>query len=325
MRFRDRVAACFKSLATGDAVGKQTETLSSASVSRCYPEGINGFQGEPGTVIPRYSGKRYEWRIGEVTDDTEQTSAVARAVLRAGEARHEEIGRELLRCRKSVHPGVRIWAFQQAAEATAMAVDGDGSGAAMRVAPVGVMIRPDDLDALAQAAYEASIPTHGGRLGLAAAAAVAAAVSAALEGESPRRVLTTALSASRLAERLRPETAGTSMATCIENVYSSLAGRSPLSAGDITQQCFPDRPETIVPLAISLALITRSAEETILLAANVGGDSDSVGSIGGAIAGALCPSSVNEEWFRVVQSVNPTECDEILTLGDALALKWQRT
>jgi ADP-ribosylglycohydrolase len=49
-------------------------------------------------------------------------------------------------------------------------------------------------------------------------------------------------------------------------------------------RCFPDKPENKVPLAISLAVITKSVEETILLAANIGGDADSVASIGGAIA-----------------------------------------
>jgi ADP-ribosylglycohydrolase len=36
----------------------------------------------------------------------------------------------------------------------------------------------------------------------------------------------------------------------------------------------------------------------------VGGDSDSVASIGAAIAGALSPATVNEAWFDVVQAVN---------------------
>ena len=82
MQFQERVIGCFKALATGDAVGKQTEMLSRADVRQWYPGGITGFVGQPGEVIPRYAGKRYEWRIGETTDDTEQTIAVARALLR---------------------------------------------------------------------------------------------------------------------------------------------------------------------------------------------------------------------------------------------------
>ena len=65
----DRATACLKGVAIGDAIGKQTETLSREDVTRWYPHGIRGFEGTPGTVIPRYIGNRkHEWRIGETTD-----------------------------------------------------------------------------------------------------------------------------------------------------------------------------------------------------------------------------------------------------------------
>src|SRR4051794_1630047 len=70
MTYEERVAGCFLGLATGDAIGKQTETLSRADVRKWYPAAITGFVGQPGDIIPRYRGKRYEWRIGETTDDT---------------------------------------------------------------------------------------------------------------------------------------------------------------------------------------------------------------------------------------------------------------
>src|ERR1700722_17939580 len=109
MGYKERAIGCFKGLATGDAIGKQTEMLTRADIHTCYPGGITGFHGQPGDIIPRYLGKRYPWRIGETTDDTEQTIAVARAILREGDASHEAIGKELLQCKKSVHPGVSMW------------------------------------------------------------------------------------------------------------------------------------------------------------------------------------------------------------------------
>jgi len=64
-----------------------------------------------------------------------------------------------------------------------------------------------------------------------------------------------------------------------------------------------------VPLAIALALVTESAEETVLRAANIGGDADSVASIGGAIAGALRPASVNLSWYAAVSATNGDDLD----------------
>src|SRR5438046_7924847 len=132
MRYEERVIGCFKGLATGDAIGKQTETLTRADVQKWYPRGITGFEGQPGDVIPRYAGKRYEWRIGETTDDTEQTVAVARALLGEGRVSHEAIGRELLQCRKSLHPGVSLWSFAQSGDLARITSEGDGCGADMR-------------------------------------------------------------------------------------------------------------------------------------------------------------------------------------------------
>jgi ADP-ribosylglycohydrolase len=66
---------------------------------------------------------------------------------------------------------------------------------------------------------------------------------------------------------------------------------------------------------MNLALLTESSERTILLAANVGDDSDSVASIGGAIAGALRPDEVKDDWFDVVQAVNQ---DDLVEIAEAL-------
>jgi len=56
---------------------------------------------------------------------------------------------------------------------------------------------------------------------------------------------------------------------------------------------FPDHPMTIVPLALCLATLMGSAEEAILMAVNVGGDSDSVASIAGGVLGAASLMRVN--------------------------------
>ena len=81
---------------------------------------------------------KHEWRIGETTDDTERTIAVARAIIRDRRVSHESIGREMLGCRKCVHPGVKsLWEFHQANDPVRVATRHDGCGAAI-VAPVGI-------------------------------------------------------------------------------------------------------------------------------------------------------------------------------------------
>ena len=70
-----------------------------------------------------------------------------------------------------------------------------------------------------------------------------------------------------------------------------------------------------MPLAIALATIADSADTAVLLAANVGGDSDSVASIAGAICGARFPESVNAHWYEVVEAIND---HRLVALGEAL-------
>jgi ADP-ribosylglycohydrolase len=315
----DRAVACLKGIATGDALGKQTENLSRENLGRWYPQGLRGFEGAPGTIIPRYTGNsKRKWRIGETTDDTERTIAVARAIIADRDVSHVSIGREMLGCTKSVHPGVRsLWEFHQAGDPTRMAGTHDGCGAAVRVAPVGIFYPSGSLDLLVRGAYEASISTHGGSLAIAAAAATAAAVSAAIDGASPQEVLERAEQAAALAERRWPGGRRAPVfAGAIRAIHDNLASLPALSAADVAGCCFPDQPLTIVPLALGLATLLPSATDAILLAANIGGDSDSVASIAGGILGAMYPSTLNERWCEIVENVNHHGLSRI---GDQLA------
>jgi ADP-ribosylglycohydrolase len=302
----DRIQGCLKGIATGDAIGKQTEMLSPADVIEWYPNGVRGFEGTPGAIIPRYVGNsKHEWRIGETTDDTERTIAVARAIISERNVSHVSIGREMLGCRKCVHPGVRsLWEFHQVCDPTHIATMHDGCGAAIRVAPVGIFHTSDALEALVNGAREASISTHGGSLAIAAAAATAAAVSAAIDGASSQHVLSLAERAATVAETRWPGSSPPAFASAIRGIHDDLASRPVIRASDLAAKWFPDRPLTIVPLALGLATVMRSAEEAILLAANVGGDSDSVASIAGGILGAMYPHTVNQQWYETVERIN---------------------
>ena len=174
----------------------------------------------------------------------------------------------------------------------------------MRVSPVGMLYRSASLDALVSGAFEASISTHGGSLAIAAAAATAAAVSAAIDGASSREVLAISEQAAADAERRWPGAGPPAFADAIRTVHDALAQLPTITAADVAARCFPDRPLTIVPLALALAALMQSAEDAILVAANVGGDSDSVASIAGGILGAMYPATVNQQLFDVTTRVN---------------------
>ncbi len=312
----DRIVGCLKGIAIGDAIGKQTETLSREDVVRWYPQGVRGFEGTPGAIIPRYAGNsKRQWRIGETTDDTERTVAVARAIAAERSVSHEAVGREMLACTKCVHPGIKsLWEFHQAGDPLRVTETHDGCGAAVRVAPVGILYASNRLDDLVNGAREASISTHGGSLAVAAAAATAAAVSAAIDAGSPHQVLEHAARAAAQAE----SRSGSALefANAIRTLHDDLATLPALRPADVAARWLPNQPMTIVPLALGLATTMRSAEDAILLAANVGGDSDSVGSIAGGILGAMYPHTVNQDWYDVVERINN---HDLVAIADQLA------
>ena len=301
-----RILACLKALATGDAIGKQTETLTRRGIQHWYPGGVHGFEGSPGTTIPRYvSNSKRQWLVGETTDDTEGTLAVARAILRDGRVRHITVGEELLTCTKGIHPGVRsLWEFHQARDPARITSEHEGCGAAIRVAPVGIRYASCRIDEIVSGAKEASIPTHGGALAVAAAAATAAAVSAAIDGLRADQILDRSMLAADCAEHAQRGSSTAVFGRAMSTIHGDLVAMPYLDAEVLSSKYFPDDPLRIVPLALALAMVMQSAERVILLAANLGGDSDSVASIAGAIAGARYPHTVRDDWYAIVENVN---------------------
>jgi ADP-ribosylglycohydrolase len=185
----------------------------------------------------------------------------------------------------------------------------------MRTALVSVIYPSSRLEDLTRDAYDCAAPTHGGQT-TCAATAVAGAVSAALEGRPKVEVLSVALKASKEAEAFQPTEDVSTVTRAMETIYSNLTRRKNLVVDEVAHEYFPVKTLNIVPRTISLSSITESAEETVLFAANVGGDSDTVASIAGAIDRALYPETVNNEWFEVVSAINE---NSLLDVANSLA------
>jgi hypothetical protein len=125
-----------------------------------------------------------------------------------------------------------------------------------------------------------------------------------------------ALCAAKLAEGGAIGSHGGAFVDAVRGIREHLSEANTLTPSGIGDKVFPNRPLTIVPLAIVLATVMESAEAAIVLAANIGGDSDSVASIAGGILGARLPSTVNSEWYAVVERVNN---HELLRLAEDLS------
>ena len=203
---------------------------------------------------------------------------------------------------------------------------GTTNGAAMRVTPIGIAVSTADPEAFADAVWSSCQVTHATRQGFQSAALVAAAVSMGIDWDTPSASDMTALlwkaltyvdslpergawtpdpdvvAATRRAMQLVANPASSSLECLVEQVGTSVASAQ------------------AIPMAF--ALLARDPSPRALLdAANIGGDTDTIGAIAGAILGAALGVEVlPADSLSMIEEVShlglPSVALELLELRD---------
>ena len=309
-------------LAIGDALGMPTQLLSPEDVDRRFGM-ITWFQPAPDDH-PIAAGLP----AGHITDDTEQALLIARLLIDghgridphtlADALAHWE--REMVRRGSLDLLGPST---QRAISAVAAGTSveeagrfGDTNGAAMRVTPVGIARPVEDFDGLLQAVVDASGVTHNTTLALSGASAVAATVSAGVGGASLDGAIQVGLSAARAGRNHGAWVAGADVAARIEAALDGVRGlardelvrfiRNVVGTSVATQESVP------AAFAVLQATKEAGAWEACLLAASLGGDSDTIAAMAGAIAGA-CQGidAFPADALDLIRTVNKLELEPI--------------
>ena len=179
--------------------------------------------------------------------------------------------------------------------------DSFGNGGAMRIAPIGCFYYRD-LQALKENAIMSARITHNHPEGLAGAVAQATAVGLALqyglsnEPIEPERFLDSITAqVSDIDKRFAESLDGIKSihrGSMIE-VIEAIAGRYRLSL----------RANESVPAAIGSFLLTTCFKDAVVLAVNLGGDTDTIGAMAGAIAGAYYGyGQIPEAWVSQLEN-----------------------
>jgi len=285
---------CLAGLALGDAMGCPTEFLTPEQIAAEYGR-VEGLVAAP-AWHPHSA-----MSPGRVTDDTEQALALAGVYLHAGRMSAEAMARALLNWAEAQGRRLSLYAgpsTRRALEALRAGVApresgraGKTNGAAMRVAPVGI-VRAGDFEGALADAVEAGLPTHGTSLALSAAAAVACAVAEAMrEDATLEGVLEAGMEGAvrgrafgawvwtpplekRIELALRLVRQADSEAEALQTLYAYVGV-------DLTVT-------ESVPTAFGLVVLAEGDPmRAVRYAANIGGDTDTIGAIAGAICGAL--------------------------------------
>lgn len=289
----DRALGALIGGALGDAVGMPTQLLSPAEIRADY--GFVDRFVDPAPEHPVSKGLK----AGAITDDTEQTLLLAKVLLKSGQgfdhhawvnaliAWEDEIkargGYDLL------GPSTKraIDAINAGTPPDEAGRNGETNGAAMRIAPVGILVPPGET--LIARVAETCRATHNTTIAISSAAAVAAVISHGIDGADWHQAIGHAVTAARAGEKQGHWVPGGTIAARIEWALDMVEGCSVedgiarvfdrLGTGVISQES--------VPAAFAvLKLADGDAWKAAVIAANLGGDTDTIGAIAGSMAGA---------------------------------------
>lgn len=299
-QIRDSIRGAMFGVAVGDALGAPLEFMSAKSI-----------QQQHGTVRDMIGGGWLNVLPGEVTDDTQMTLAVAHGIVDSPRDPIEAIGRYFVKwynsspkdvgvtCASSIRSAICAARQKQsptkadwkrASKVTHNLTAGRtaGNGSLMRTAYVGLYY--SDEQEIRQKAYDISRMTHYDEDTAIDCAAYCAALNEVSETEN-------------FYERI----AAIIGCTEREGRYHFYALSSPF---------FTPNPTGYVVDSFASALhciyTTRSFEDAVVKAINLGGDADTIGAITGGLAGALYGyDAIPKQWISTLFTDTRNEINEL--------------
>lgn len=314
-------------VATGDALGMPVHELTSDEIrQRCG--------GPVDRMLAPFEDEfiHLDYRAGQYTDDTILTLVTVRAILEnqdrlsavdmadtlaAWAAENEAVwqhgqvfGPSTKRAFQAFMEGDRELFLDRSRTWCYL---GTSDGAVMRIAPAG-WVHPGDVEAAAELACQAVLPTHPTHVALSAAAAQAGAVARALADDADVTAVTdAALQGARLGDSIgrkiarvvaQPE-AEPRLEIALELAHK--AGDA-FEAGLLIQRAIGTHFHATEALAAAVGIFAAAKGDpktAIIAAASTGGDTDTIASITGALAGAFKGiDAVPAEWVEQVEAVN---------------------
>lgn len=291
----DRAMGALVGGALGDALGMPTQLLSPARIAELYGH-VDDFVA-PFAEHPVSKGLA----TGTITDDTEQALLLGRILVESGERfDHTRWVNALLDWEREVKargsydllgPSTKraIDAINNGVPAEEAGRSGDTNGAAMRIAPLGIMMPPEPLDALVAKVAETCRATHNTTIAIASASAVAAAVSRGIEGGDWRAACDSAVAAARKAATLGNWVTGGDIAARIVWAQDLVRGKAMGDAIRLITDLVGTgvASQESVPAAFAvLEVADGDPWQAAVISANLGGDTDTIGAIAGGMAGA---------------------------------------
>ena len=326
-----RAYGALAGLALGDALGMPTQAMSPQQIQTVYGHVtglVDGDKSQP--YAPGLAA-------GSVTDDTEQALLIASLLLKGhGSGLNLDAG-EFSRCllawedsmieRGSLDllgPSTKAALERVRAGEDPLRVGGEGTtnGAAMRVTPIGIAASTSAPQLFADAVWSSCQVTHATRQGFQSAALVAAAVSLGIDAGAAD-VTDLLWKAVDFVRSLPERGAWSPDPDVVAATHRALKlAAQPSSSLEWLAEQIGTSVASAQAIPMAFALLARDPSPRALLeAANLGGDTDTIGAIAGAILGASLGVEVFDAYGlaqveRVSQLDLPSVATDLLALRD---------
>lgn len=325
-----RAYGALAGLALGDALGMPTQAMSPQQIQTVYGHVTGLVDGDesqpyaPGMVA------------GSVTDDTEQALLIASLLLKghgsglnldAGEFSHALLAWEDSMIERGsldlLGPSTKAALERVRAGEDPLRVGGEGTtnGAAMRVTPIGIAASTSDRQLFADAVWSSCQVTHATRQGFQSAALVAAAVSLGIDAGAAD-VTDLLWEAVDFVRSLPERGAWSPEPDVVAATHRALKlAAQPASSLEWLAEQIGTAVASAQAIPMAFALLARDPSPRALLqVANLGGDTDTIGAIAGAILGASLGVEVFDAYgLAQVEQVSQLDLPSVAT--DLLALR----
>lgn len=312
----DRALGAFYGLALGDALGMPTQSFSRGEILTRFGH-ITTLENAPADqpIAPGMVA-------GSITDDTEQAILVGQLLVEGNASIDpNQLARRLI----TWESGMQAKGSQDLlGPSTKRAIDmilaghspeqsgryGTTNGAAMRITPVGIAIDIAQPERFINTVVQACQVTHNTSLGIASAAAVAAVVSSGINGKKLEHALNAGTEMAFIAEHHGHWVAGGRIGPRIRWARQASSECNPDNLGDLlydvigTSVASQESVVTAFALAQRVASAELSSFDALCMAASLGGDTDTIAAILGAMLGAcggleLWPAALIEQIIEV--------------------------
>ena len=309
-----------EALAVGDALGMPTEFMTQKAIDEVYPE-IETL------LDPSKSHTHFELPYGSVTDDTEQNLYLARAYVDAGvitvENSANALSRWVVECdaiaKKYIGPSSlkALNAIQSGVSPMDAGRGGTTDGGIMRTPALVLCAGRGDEDHLLNCIRMGCIPTHHTSQAISAAAAYGFALRAAMEGKDMTQILMAAERGANKAYASMDYVAAAPDCICrLKKIMSDMnVDPSDEYLRYLLYYVYGNGLESIDAFTVTMAVFLVKGKDVfgaLKLCASLGGDTDTVGALCGALCAAYAGGhNIPADILQTVVENNHLDLDEV--------------